>query len=415
VINITPERLWCSFDRDKLEQIVYNLLGNAFKFTPDGKKITFKSTHAQEKLNIDVSDTGIGIAENDLPHIFNRFYQVDDSYTKERSGSGIGLALTKELVNFMEGTIEVKSDLGKGSEFLVTLPMDKIRTSAEGESPDSPLNALAVDHKKVASDHRIHAVKEYTVLVVEDNNDMRYFIKEALEDNYTIIEANNGKTGLVKATKENPDIIIADIMMPKMDGLTLVKKLKTQLETSHIPVVLLTAKAGMENKLEGLELGADEYLTKPFDGKELNVRIRNLVASRKKLRALFASKNDIEPEKITVTSIDQRFMEQLKQLFEERYAEAGFGVPEMQNELGMGKTQLYRKLKSITDCSPGELLRNFRLKRAAQLLEQNSEHITQIAYSVGFNSLSYFTRRFKEFYRISPSEYANNTTDKRNQ
>ena len=245
-----------------------------------------------------------------------------------------------------------------------------------------------------------------TILLIEDNADMRGFIKDQLIEFYKVKEALDGEKGLQKALADNPDLIITDLMMPKMDGITLCKKLKSDVHTSHIPVIMLTAKAGMENKIEGLETGADDYLTKPFNANELLVRAKNLIVQRQQLRALFSkSETKVDPKRITVTTIDEKFLEELLLLLEEKYADSAFGVPEMQNALAMSKTQLHRKLKALTNEAPGELLRNFRLKRAAQLLSQKADSVTQIAYSVGFNNLSYFAKCFRELYGTSPSSY----------
>ena len=244
------------------------------------------------------------------------------------------------------------------------------------------------------------------VLLIEDNADMRHYIKSQLLNEYRVIDAKNGESGLRKAQSNVPDLIITDLMMPKMDGIALCKKLKTSIETSHIPVIMLTARAGVENKIEGLETGADDYLTKPFDTNELTVRVRNLIDQRKRLREHYReSAHTVFPEKITTTSLDRKFLEQVLELLEKEYTNADFGVPQMQQALAMSKTQLHRKLKALTNESPGELLRNFRLKRAAQLLSQKADTVTQIAYRVGFNNLSYFAKCFKALYGVSPSSY----------
>jgi DNA-binding response OmpR family regulator/anti-sigma regulatory factor (Ser/Thr protein kinase) len=402
-INIASSLLWASFDRDKLEKIVYNLLSNAFKFSLDEDKIIISTNYKNNQLELKVYDTGLGIAPEKLPHIFNRFYQVDDSYTKEKSGSGIGLALTKELVELMNGSIYVESEVGKGSIFKVLIPLEEIRSH---KSIKEDVHTPIVFNTSVEKISKTSIKKDrQQVLIIEDNNDMRHFIREQLVQEYNILEARNGKEGLQKAIKTVPDLIVTDLMMPQMDGITLCKKLKTNINTSHIPVIMLTAKAGIENKLEGLETGADDYLTKPFNSKELQVRVKNLITQRKQLRELYAKSVTIDPKEIAVTSIDEEFLYKIHALLEEQYENATFGVPQMQKELGMSKSQLHHKIKALTNHPPGELLRNFRLKRAAQLLVQKGENISQTAYAVGFNSLSYFTRCFKAYYKMSPTEY----------
>jgi len=404
-ISIPSHPLWTNFDRDKIEKVTYNLLSNAFKFTQDKGKIMFTASYRSERLQLMVSDTGQGIEKSKLPRIFDRFFQVDDSYTREKAGSGIGLALTKELVDLMHGDIYVESEFGKGSVFKVIIEMEEIKSNGKKNQE--------LDNYEIAPNEMFETIeplvkkekKEVRILIIEDNNDMRHFIKEQLQNEYEIIEAYNGKEGLKKANRVVPDLIITDLMMPQMDGITLCKELKVGIHTSHIPVVMLTAKAGIENKLEGLETGADDYLTKPFNARELQVRVKNLINERQKLRELFSQKPDIDPKEITITSLDEKFLNGVLELLEEKHIDSEFGVPQMQKQLGMSKTQLHCKLKALTDHPPGELLRNFRLKRAAQLLTQKGENISQVAYSVGFNSLSYFTRCFKEFYKMSPSEY----------
>ena len=405
-IKIPSRSLWTSFDRDKLEKITYNLLSNAFKFTPDREKITIEVTYKDNLMQLKISDSGKGIEASKLPYIFDRFFQVDDSYTKEKAGSGIGLALTKELTHLMDGEIYVESKIGQGSMFKVMLEVEEIQyTPKENIDPEDITENNIEEPLITILEQQSAKKKKYQVLIVEDNNDMRHFIKEQLQSQYAIIEAFNGKEGLKKANKSIPDLIVTDLMMPQMDGITLCKALKTGLTTSHIPVIMLTAKAGIENKLEGLEIGADDYLTKPFHARELVIRVNNLIAERKKLRQLFSKKASIDPTKITVTSLDEQFLKKTLELLENQYADSQFGVPQMQTALGMSKTQLHRKIKALTDYPPGELLRNFRLKRAAQLLAQKGENVSQIAYAVGFNSVSYFTKCFKGLYGNSPSQF----------
>lgn len=405
-VQIPSAVLWVSFDRDKLEKIAYNLLSNAFKFSEDGSVISFEVSYDEQNLEIQVSDTGKGIPQEELPFIFDRFYQVDSSATRDQEGSGIGLSLSRDLVELMDGTITVRSDVGKETLFTVQLPLQAIKTGAEEIVATKPhitrQKAKVEPYELLQTDKRLLP----RILLVEDNNDMRHFIKETLLHAYKVSEATNGTMGLKDAIVNPPDLVITDLMMPKMDGIELCKKLKTDINTSHVPVIMLTAKAGIQNKLEGLETGADDYLTKPFNARELLVRTKNLIAQRQKLRELFSDQEVLlDPKKITVNSIDQNFLEQLLALFEDKFSEGNFGVVEMQEALAMSKSQLHRKLKALTNEAPGELLRNFRLKRAAQLLSQKADTVTQIAYSVGFNDLSYFTKCFKELYGVVPSAY----------
>ena len=405
-VDIPNTPLWAAFDRDKLENIVYNLLGNAFKFSEDHTRISFMAEYTQQGLELQVSDEGKGISVDKLPFIFNRFYQVDGSNTREKGGSGIGLSLSKDLVTLMDGSITVSSKEGQGTRFVVHLPIQEIKTGQKEIPAEVTQIPSAMPVKSpfqfAKSDQKLLP----TVLLVEDNVDMRQFISEQLMRFYKIKVAINGEVGLQKAIKDPPDLVITDLMMPKMDGIELCTRLKTDLHTSHIPVIMLTAKAGIDNKLLGLETGADDYLIKPFNAKELLVRIKNLIEQRQKLRSLFANREiSVDPKQVTVTSIDQKFLEKLLQLLEERSPDPEFGLPDMQVALAMSKTQLHRKIKALTNEAPGEVLRNFRLKRAAQLLSQKEDSVTQIAYKVGFNNLSYFAKCFKERYGVAPSSY----------
>lgn len=404
-VQIPQTVLWASFDRDKLEKVVYNLLSNAFKFSDSNSVISYEVEYGRQDLQMRVSDSGKGIPEEKLPFIFDRFYQVDSSSTKEQEGSGIGLSLSKDLVKLMDGTISVSSEMNKGTFFTVQLPIQEIKTGHKNSVKDVPKTEKSVPKKPFALSKEDKRNLPY-ILLVEDNTDMRHFIKETLIQEYKITEAINGKVGLRKAIADPPDLIITDLMMPKMDGLEFCKKLKTDVLTSHIPVIMLTAKAGMDNKIEGLERGADDYLTKPFDAKELLVRTKNLIEQRQNLRELFTrSEIKIDPKKVTVISVDQKFLEQVLALLETNYSNPEFGVPQMQVALAMSKTQLHRKLRALTNEAPGELLRNFRLKSAAQLLSQKEDSVTQIAYKVGFNNLSYFAKCFKELFGVAPSSY----------
>lgn len=405
-VKVPDEALWVAFDRDKLEKVVYNLLSNAFKFSEDDEMVDFEASHYDEELLIQVSDSGRGIAEDKLSFIFDRFYQVDGSSTKDSEGSGIGLSLSKDLVQLMDGTITVSSEEGKGTYFTVQIPMEKIK------APRAQREIMGQEPQRASKKSRAFEFpvtdgrKVPRILVIEDNEDMRQHIKKQLLQKYRIIEAKDGARGLKIAITDMPDLIITDLMMPKMDGMELCKKLKTNLNTSHIPIIMLTARAGEKNKIEGLETGADAYLTKPFSTKELTVRAANLIDQRQRLREHYAeNQRTVDPEKTTTNSLDKRFLEQVVDLLERNHSDPDFGVPQMQKDLAMSKTHLNRKLKALTQESPRDILRNFRLKRAAQLLAQKSDTVTQIAYQVGFNNLSYFAKCFKERYGVPPSSY----------
>ena len=405
-IQIPQAILWTAFDRDKLEKVVYNLLSNAFKFSDDGGIISFDVKYENENIKLQVGDTGKGISQEKVPFIFDRFYQVDTTYIKEQEGSGIGLSLTKDLVELMGGSITVSSEKEKGSFFTVQIPVLEIKTRHKYNPIINSQAKKKIGEQKPYNLKRADIRNLPVILLIEDNKDMRQFIGKQLIESYKLKEAFDGESGFKEAITSLPDLIITDLMMPKMDGIELCKKLKTNINTSHIPIIMLTAKAGIENKIEGLETGADDYLTKPFDKSELLVRAKNLIEQRQKLRELFTDKKvQINPKKVTVNSIDQKFLEQVLELLEVHFSNTDFDVPKMQKKLAMSKTQLHRKLKALTNEAPGELLRNFRLKKAAQLILQNADNITQIAYEVGFNNPSYFAKCFKELYGVAPSSY----------
>jgi signal transduction histidine kinase/DNA-binding response OmpR family regulator len=406
-VSIPSTVFWTSFDRDKLEKIGFNLLSNAFKFSEAKSVITFQAMHQGHYLLIEVSDTGKGISKEQLPFVFDRFYQAEIDTDRYNEGTGLGLSLTKNLVELMGGTITISSKPQQGSTFKIHLPLQQIKTTSLSSSKmvytkKDPLLSVLPGTSAVA-DHR----KLPVVLLVEDNVEMRGYIRETLIHSFKIREANNGASGIKSALKNSPDLVITDLMMPVMDGLEFCKKLKTNIVTSHIPVIMLTAKAGLENKLEGLETGADDYLTKPFNTQELLVRSRNLIEQRRKLRSRYLnSASQMNPAEIAVTSIDQKFLEKMLSLLEEHYKEPDYGVPQLQGALAMSRAQFHRKVRALTNETPGAILRHFRLKRAAQLLAQKADSVTQIAYCVGFNNLSYFTKCFKEFYGVTPSDYS---------
>jgi signal transduction histidine kinase/DNA-binding response OmpR family regulator len=405
----------CYFDPDKLEKIIFNLLSNAFKFTPEHGRITLlvskefpNYTFPEGFVQLQVTDTGTGIAHEHLQKIFERFYQIDNSITRAFEGSGIGLALTKELAELHHGTIDVASQPGAGTTFTVRLPLGK-STFSDEEIDDTPIpfadtNVLVtgeIEIENYAPDHRSNP----TILVLEDNKDLQYFIRENLKQHYQVTLADDGEEGLKIAREEIPDLIITDLMMPKLDGLQVSAALKQDERTSHIPIILLTAKADQKTKLEGLETGVDDYIAKPFDMAELQVRIQNLVDNRKKIQHKFSSRLTLKPSDVNVESIDEKFIQKVIHAIEAHLDDSSFGVDELAHEVAMSTAQLYRKIKGLTDIKPVDLIRNIRLERAASLLKQNAGHIAEIAYQVGFNNLSYFAKCFKEKYGETPSEY----------
>ncbi|MBE0538542.1 MAG: response regulator, partial [Ignavibacterium sp.] len=415
-LDIKTEEVMVYFDREKIETILKNLLSNAFKFTPDGNEITVSILEINNSsIEIKIRDTGIGIAEKHLTKIFDRFYQVNDAHTREHEGTGIGLSLVKELVELHYGTVSVDSKIGEWTEFKITLPLgSKHLSSDEIIDADDQLfiEKVLIDKSEFvkAADHKTRLENLPTdkniILIVEDNNDVRNFIMDSLGDNYHFEEAENGDEGIKKAEAIIPDLIISDIMMPKMDGYDMTRLLKTDQKTSHIPIILLTAKSEPENKLEGLETGADDYLTKPFDSRELHIRIDNLIKLRKKLQEIYGPDNltPLPIAKLKLKRIDIQFMERILKVIHEHISEEEFSIESIGNEIGMSRSQMFRKIKALTGKSCSVYLRSVRLAKAKNMLQNHEANISEIAYSVGFGSPSYFAHCFKEEYGYAPSE-----------
>lgn len=411
-IDIGKSNIQGYFDHDKVEKALYNLLSNAFKFTDKGT-VTVSAILSKKAVKITVEDTGAGIAGEHLERIFNRFYQSDNSQTRKVGGSGIGLALTRELVELHHGTIEVKSEKGRGSEFQVTLPIDKKSYSTEEivqeeklyQAESSPVGTVSGSQTTYATQTE-YEEDSPILLVVEDNAEVRSYIRESIDAGFRVAEAKDGKEGLETALKLVPDIIISDLMMPNINGNVLCKKLKTDERTSHIPVILLTARADIDSKIAGLETGADDYLIKPFNPKELNVRIKNLVGQRKKLRERFSRTVILQPKDIAITSADETFLKKVMEIIEKHMSDAEFSVETFQKEIGMSRMQLHRKLTALSNLSASEFIRVQRLKRASRLLKAKNANVSQVAYDVGFSNLSYFAKCFKGQFGQPPSEYA---------
>ena len=401
-------------DRDKAEKIFSNLLSNAFKFTPASGEVmvtvSLEKQNDKESVLVKVRDSGIGIPPEDIEYVFQRFHQVDNRLAREHEGSGIGLALTKELVDLHHGTISVTSEEGAGTEFQVFLPLGTTHLQ-DNEIVENSDEVETEDELQNLADDLIEPPNESTqedqalVLVVEDNVDMRLYISDVLKSDYRVEEAFDGQIGVERARELLPDLIISDLMMPKKDGFQLCQELKMDETTCHIPVILLTAKAEREDRLEGLETGADDYLIKPFDSKELLIRIKNLIDQRQRLRDRFSESIQIEASEITVSSMDAKFLQKAIDLVEEHLEDDEFSVEIFSEKIGLSRRQFYQKIKSITGLTPTEFILNIRLKRAALLIAEKTGSISEIAYSVGFNNLSYFARAFKKQFGVTPSKY----------
>jgi len=424
-VNIPAKEYITYFDHDKLEKILTNLLSNAFKYTPEEGEVDCRieiSSRGKKKdqdfMNIRISDSGPGIPIELVDKIFDRFYQVEGSWQHSSGGTGIGLSLTRELVGLQHGQIKVESAEGKGSAFTIILPLGKEHLDKHefliGETED--LENAGIANVVIASGGYENRQAEEgsidekdgkaKILVVEDSEDVRAHLLDNLEDQFNMQEAVDGEEGLSLATDTIPDIIITDLMMPRMDGVELCKKLKTDERTSHIPVIMLTARATVESRIEGLETGADAYMTKPFNMQELQTRLKSLIEQRKILRERFSKEAELGPSDIAVTSVDEKFLNKAIQIIEDNLGDCDFDVTAMTGEIGMSRMQLFRKLKALTNQTPSEFIRTIRLKRAALLLKKNFGNVAEITYEVGFNNLSYFAKCFRELYGVSPSEYA---------
>lgn len=406
-INI-PENIYY-FDADALEKIITNLISNALKYSPDGESIEITGTIQHQELQFIVKNTGAPLPEEALQTIFNRFARTDEQTT----GTGIGLALSRELATLHKGTITVQSD-DSWTSFTTTLPVTETAFSAS-EKATGTVNTSAfakadttiLQKEIITEDPDIFSKDTNPILlIVDDNADLRTYVSSLFEDTYTIHTAQDGSEGFEIASSIVPDLIITDLMMPKDDGIALTKNCKTTEATSHIPIVMLTAKAGDENRLTGLENGADAYITKPFNTEILKTTTHNLLETRKKLQERFSQEVVLIPKDMAVNSADERFLGNLKEIVDTQIIESDFTTESFSKALGMSRMQLHRKLKALTGLSATEFIRSQRLKLAAQLLKKSDINVSQVGYSVGFNNHSYFTKCFKEHYGVSPSDYA---------
>ena len=414
-------------DQEKISRIVFNLLSNALKYTPAGGEIFVSLKDEGANLRLDVKDTGKGISQDEADKIFERFFQAKGA----ASGTGIGLALVKSFVELHHGEARVESEPGKGSDFIVVIPREQ-----EGDSQvihndvdivGNSVNASASTGKNVVDESVLQYIDDgdrsrgkvqqlvsentnrSTVLVIDDNTDIRQYERTLLQDEYIVLEAADGKEGLAVALKEVPDLVICDVMMPVMDGLEFTKQLKTNTATSHIPVIMLTAKNLEEHRAEGYEHGADSYITKPFHSKVLLARIENLLRQRQLLKHLYQGTKETEKEisESLLEDRDKQFLKQLQAIIQKNLSDSEFGVEDMGQQIGLSRVQLYRKVKAMTGSSVVDLLRKARLAKARRLLETRSMSVSEVAYEVGFSAPSYFTKCFKEEYGMLPGDVGN--------
>ena len=414
----------CMVDNDKFEKIINNLLSNAFKFTPAGGNVKVTLTEVMRPNTrtavIKISDTGEGIPEDQLHKVFDRFFQVDNSVKRAYGGSGIGLALVKELVNLHKWDIAVTSRQGRGTEFTLSIPMEKenpdqSETQSDRAHADSapPANGSEENVPAYNTEPTVAAKQSGSrngnkpiVLVVDDSEDVRKYLTGLLHNNYNVIGAADGEEGIISAAENIPDLIISDVMMPSMDGMEFCGKIKSNWQTSHIPVILLTARASAESRIEGLETGADDYLVKPFDSRELLTRAANLIEQRKRLKERYLNESDSITDKGGLNKADKEFLEKTIGIIEQNISRTDFSTELLSKELYVSRTQLHRKLLSISGMAPGEFVRTIKLKRAAELLKEGQLSVTQVAYEIGFSSPAQFSRAFAKHFNCPPSEFA---------
>jgi signal transduction histidine kinase/DNA-binding response OmpR family regulator len=417
----TDEEISLYGDPEQIETICINLISNAFKFSDAGAKVTVQinRVHAisaqfpKEVLELRVMDTGIGISKKHLDQIFDRFYRVGSSSVKEYGGTGIGLALTKDLVELHKGTIDVTSEPGVGTSVTVRLPLGKAhlkddqviegRTEVREVSPAVQVEFSVTSEPEEMEMEEIPETEKPTILIIDDNDDVRNYVKSILEPQYLFFEAVNGEEGIRQAKAFIPDLIISDVMMPEMNGYDACRILKKDEITSHIPVILLTAKASINSRIEGLETEADLYLNKPFVPRELLLCINNLIQSRKKLRERYNRQLVLKPVDIAINSMDEMFLDRLMKVLEANYEDENFSVEQLSKEIGMSRSQLHRKLHALTNESTSQFIRSFRLQRAMEFLKKNHGSVSEIAFKVGFSNPPYFNKCFLQHYGRTPT------------
>ena len=409
-------------DLPKLERVFFNLMGNAFKFTPENGKIAVSINNEQLTINnevcpcivLRVSDTGPGINVEHIQRIFENFYQVDSA---RHEGSGIGLAVAKSFVELHGGTIEVQNQpVGTGTIFTVSIPRVAVTESESIGTGDLQIDAEAIETElgdSLEGENIVESEPKPLVLVIDDNADLRQYMQMLLGEHYRVITAGDGLTGVGKAMRTVPDVIVCDMMMPVMDGIECCRRLKQEVNTSHIPILMLTANAMDEQRVKGLaEGGADAYMSKPFNADVLRAQLRSLVDNHNRVRDFFGSQPGAVPKTDApdTPSLDDKFLVKMKEIIEHRLSDSDFGVEQLGDMMGMSRAQLYRKTKALTNYSPVELIRNMRLKRAQQMLAQGDDTIAQVAYSVGFTAPSYFTKCYKDFFGEMPNELVKRKT-----
>ena len=410
----SSEEIQTWFDHDKMEGVFFNLLSNAFKFTPNSGQVLVNIKEEGKDILISVQDNGVGIRKEGQEQIFQRFYEKATGEQSMLKGSGIGLSLSKQMVNLHHGKIWVESEEGKGATFFVSLPKGKAhfeeqeiesltQVNSKGKQPKHFIIPAAASISELSNSKATKQASK--ILIVEDNPEVLDYIRGIFQKEYQVITARNGQEGLEQAKQHNPDLVLSDVMMPEMDGTTLCKHLKTNLKTSHIPVILLTARAAQVFVEEGLQIGADDYLTKPFHKEELLLRVRNLIQTRKMMREKFIRVMNFEPKEIVVTSADENFLKNALEVAEKHMDNTRFNAEQFAYELAVSRPLLFTKMKALTNQTPNNFLKNLRMKRAAQLLEQQKLNVSEVAYKVGYRDTRYFSKCFQAQYGKTPSEY----------
>ena len=417
-----PDQMLMWFDPKQMQKVVSNLVSNAIKHTPQGGMVTIAAHADDTHAIITVSDTGTGIAKEDLPHLFSRFYQARNIETVADIGTGIGLNLTKGIVDMHHGTIEVASEQGKGTKFTITLPTQRDAFAPE-ETTDEPMRTDSIKQLTPATDSTVtnhdkaadntnntpegHDERPI-ILIVEDNDDIRQLLSTLFAPLYRTRTAVDGAEALEMIGDEMPDIILSDVMMPNIDGLELCKTIKHDFTTSHIPVVLLTARTAVEKKLEGLKTGADDYVTKPFNNDVLVSRCNNLINMRRLLQRKFSQHPHHEADMLATNPMDKDLLDRAMAIIDRYYSDSEFSVDTFAREIGMSRTAFFNKWKNLTGETPKSFILNLRLRKAADMLrERHDLSIAEVSYANGFSSPRYFCKCFKDTYKIQPSAYRN--------
>ena len=421
--STSDEEILVYYDRYKLERVFYNLISNAFRYTPKGGVISMSIKKEEKDIVIEIGDSGVGISEEYIDKIFDLFFeipthqQVENNYNK---GTGIGLSIVKNIVNLHKGTITVENKSSKGAIFSVKLPLGKEHLSENEIFKDFKLSddlSLYTSQLNEIESNEEEAIdldtnnEKLTILIVEDHKVLRNFMKNLLKPEYNVLVAENGMKGLKKALKYVPDLVVSDVIMPEMVGTELCAKIKENIKTSHIPVILLTSRTSFVYKIEGLESGADDYISKPFNLIEFKLRIKNLLKSTQRLKEKFSSQNVFSASEITTSSIDEQLFKKALKVVEENISNEQFDVQFFCSELGVSRTMLFTKVKAWTNFTPNEFIHEIRMKRAAQLLEQTTMNISQVSYKVGFNNPKYFSKCFQKKYGETPTQYMNRFSD----